>query len=298
MTNVMIDALDTEKLVTEALERVKDDLAALRPEELVQVNLDIKQAVSTIIGALPEIRALRDRFVTELPTFNMEAFDKLEDYAWALSYAQALHLTATGPSDDLESLNEDAIRLRDRLLADATSLSKHGLLDGAPLAELKGVNGYKNLAQDLQVLATMMQAAWPTIQGKCPTRAEDLPLALRTSARLFRVVGLREQGPAQIEAAADRRQRAFTLTLRVYEDVRRAVGYLRARQGDAETIAPTLFPGKAKFGKKEKPEEKPADGQPPAGTPPTAPPAVVAPAAPASQPVVPGLSGNNGPFMS
>jgi hypothetical protein len=295
MTN--IEDLHNEKLVTEALERVKDDLAALRPEELVQVNLDIKQAVSTIVGALPEIRALRERFVAELPTFNMSEFDKLEDYAWALSYAQALHLTANGSNHDLELLNEEAIKLRDRLLADATSLSKHGLLDGTPLAELKGVNGYKNVAQDLQVLATMLQAVWPSIQGKSPTQAEDLPLALRTSARLFRVVGLREQGPAQIEAAADRRQRAFTLTLRVYEDVRRAVAYLRARQGDAETIAPTLFTGKAKFGKKEKPEE-PVDVPAPAGGTVSVAPVVSSGTAAVTAPSGSAPAGNNGPFMS
>jgi hypothetical protein len=171
--------------------------------------------------------------------------------------------------------------------------------DVAPLAELKGVNGYKNVAQDLQVLATMMQAAWPKIQGKSPTQAEHLPLALRTSARLFRVVGLREQGPAQIEEAADRRLRAFTVTLRVYEDVRRGISYLRARQGDGETIAPSLFPGKTKFGKKEKPEDKPVDGQQPTGgTAPATPPAVVAPTAPPAPPATSGSAGSGGPFMS
>jgi hypothetical protein len=30
----------------------------------------------------------------------------------------------------------------------------------------------------------------------------------------------------------------------VYEDVRRAVAYLRAREGDADAIAPSLYPGR------------------------------------------------------
>ena len=269
--NTLSNDLNEEGLVSDALTRVKDDLAAVRPESFAQVNLEVKQMVATIIGTLPEVRSLRERFVKELPAFNIAEFDKLEDYAWALSYAQTLYLTATTPVGDLEALNTEGIKLRERLLADATSLSKHGLLDSSPLAELKGINGYKNVAQDMQILATVLQVAWPQVSGKIPTQAEELVTALRISARLTRIVGLREQGPVQVAAAAEQRVRAFTLTLRVYEDVRRAIGYLRAREADADTIAPSLFTGKAKFPKKgeEKKDEAlqgvagPTQGAPP-----------------------------------
>jgi hypothetical protein len=254
--------LNDEALVSAAYERVKADLAAVKPEEFIQINLDIPTAVSTIIGVLPEVKALRPQIEKELPTFDLAAFDKLEDYAWALSYAQSLYLTATQPPDDLAELGPAATQLRERLLADAGSLANYGLVDSGQLAELKGANGIKNIAQDLQILVIAMQANWANIQGKAPTTAADLDTALRMSARLMRIVGLREQGPAQLAAATDQRLRAFTLVLNVYDDVRRAVGYLRAREDDADSIAPALHPGR--------PRRKQADPPaPPANTPPS-----------------------------
>jgi hypothetical protein len=47
-----------------------------------------------------------------------------------------------------------------------------------------------------------------------------------------------------LAAASEARLRAFTRLIRVYEDARRAVAYLRAAQGDADTIAPSLYPGR------------------------------------------------------
>jgi hypothetical protein len=254
--------LSDEALVSAAYERVKTDLAAIKPEEFIQINLDIPSAVSTIIGVLPEVKALRPRFEKELPTFDLASFDKLEDYAWALSYAQTLYLTATQPPDDLAELGPAATQLRERLLADARSLAHYGLVDSGQLAELKGANGTKNVAQDLQILAIALQANWANIEGKAPTVAADLDTALRMSARLMRIVGLREQGPAQLAAATDQRLRAFTLVLNTYDDVRRAVGYLRAHEGDADSIAPALHPGRPR----RKPAEPPA---PPTNTPPS-----------------------------
>jgi hypothetical protein len=49
-----------------------------------------------------------------------------------------------------------------------------------------------------------------------------------------------------VAAATDQRQRVFTLTLRAYEEARSAVTYLRRREGDAESIAPNLYTGKAR----------------------------------------------------
>jgi len=293
--------LNDEALVSAAYERVKADLAAIKPEEFIQINLDIPTAVSTIIGVLPEVKALRPRIEKELPSFDLVSFDKLEDYAWALSYAQSLYLTATQPPDDLAELGPAATQLRERLLADAQSLAQHGLVDSAQLAELKGANGFKNVAQDLQILAIALQANWANLQGKTPTTAADLETAMRMSARLMRIVGLREQGPAQLAAATDQRLRAFTLVLNAYDDIRRAVGYLRAREGDADSIAPALHPGRPRR-KPTEPPAPPTNTAPSPVTPPAAPPGAT-PSPTATPAVATGTSttapsNNQGPFVS
>jgi hypothetical protein len=135
--------------------------------------------------------------------------------------------------------------MRDRLAADSKALAAHKLLDLTPLAQLKGGTGYKSLAQDLQILSKVMLDSWPQIQGKSATTAEDLKTANQMSTRLMRIVGVREQSPAVVAAASEARLRAFTQLIRVYEDARRAVAYLRAAEGDADTIAPSLYPGRS-----------------------------------------------------
>ena len=103
----------------------------------------------------------------------------------------------------------------------------------------------------------VIQSVWQQVQGKILTTSQDLESALRVATRLLRVVGLREQGPAQVAQATDERVRAYTLLLSAYDDVRRALAYLRAPQGDADDIAPALHPGRPRS-KKTTAEAPPA----------------------------------------
>jgi hypothetical protein len=240
VVNVASVATD-EALIADAYARVKADLAALTPDELVRVNLDVPLAEATILGVLPALKALRDRMAKELPTFNVAEFDKLEDYVLALGFTQAALQMATLPPDDLQSLLADATKMREQLLADAKSLSLHGLFDPQKLEQLKGINGYRNVAQDLQALCFAMQDTWAQIQERAATTAEELLEASRVGTRLMRVIGVREQGPALVAAATDQRQRAFTRVFHTYEDARHAVAFLRRLEGDADSIAPSLY---------------------------------------------------------
>jgi hypothetical protein len=294
----IITIANDETLIADAYARVKGDLAALSPDQLVQVNVDIQAAAGTILGVLPEVRALRDRMAKELPAFDLVQFDKLEDYVLALTFTQARMQITTLPPDDLQTLSADATTLREQLVADAKALSLRGLLDPRTLDQLKGANGYKNVAQDLQILSTTMQDSWSRIQGKSATTADELQAASRIATRLIRVIGIREQGPTLVAAATDQRMRAFTLVLHTYQEARDAVGYLRRHEGDADSIAPSLYPGVAKrrHAPDPAPAPAPADGthpatavQIPAATPATAGAITSSPA---------GATTNRGPFTS
>lgn len=234
-----------EALVAEGYERVKADLAALRLDDLEQLNVDAQSATRTILGALPEIRGLRER-IKDLPAFDIAAFDKLEDYVQAFRFAQSGFQIATQPVDGFEELTAAGEELRERLEADARALALYKLFDGGQLANLKGGKGVNNLAEDLEMLSRAMLANWDKIQGKALTPLEDVQTASRISLRLTRMIGLREQGPARLAAATELRLRAFNLVLRTYEEARDAIRYLRRREGDLEDIAPTLYPGRGK----------------------------------------------------
>jgi hypothetical protein len=110
------------------------------------------------------------------------------------------------------------------------------------------------------------------------------------------MVGLRAQATASVEAATDARMRAFTLFSRAYADVRRAVAYLRAGEGDAESIAPSLYTGRAR---KKSPDAAEPPAPPEPAPAPAPPPVVPSPHAGAPVPATALATKNeNGPFMS
>lgn len=244
--NSMVDVAKDEALIQKSYERVKDELAALAAEAVVPVNLDVQLAVSTVLGALPELRAWRDRIVNELRAFDGASFDKLEDYTQALAFTQSKFQFATRPADDFDAVVTEAGKLREKLVANAQSLALSGLFDPTSLQQLKGAKGYKNVAQDLHALSTAFHDNWSNIQPRSRLSADDLQAASRVALRLTRLVGQREQAPALVAAASELRMRAFTLVLHTYEEARAAIGYLRRKEGDLDSIAPSLYPGKSR----------------------------------------------------
>jgi hypothetical protein len=294
----VLNGVADEVLATGAFERVKGELMALRKEELLQVSLDISAAVATVLGVVPELRGLRDQIVKELPSFEIGRFDRLEDYALALSHTQVLFLSATQRPSELDPIAEEATELREKLLAEATALVHHGVLNQGTLAQLKGANGYKNIATDVMVLANVLGTVLPQIQGRTLTQPADLEHATRLGTHLLRIVGLKEQGPAQVAEATDLRLRAYTALLLAYDDARRAITYLRGAKDDGDTIAPSLHPGRPRP-KKGSGAEVPAPGGTPPSTSATSAPVGGTPVvADAPKPVSDGAMSAKGPFLS
>jgi len=295
-----------EALFEECYEALLPKFKALKPEELIPINLDIPAAVSTALGVAPELSALKDRVAEELPKFDFDPILHLDTYAMALSHAHTLFLVASQPPDELKSLVDEGTVLRETLLADATALVKRRLINGNQLRDLEGPVGYKHLAVDLQMLAALFREHLEEVKGKCATSAADIHRAEQIAAEILRTVGLREQGPASVAATADMRARAYTAFMRVYDQARRIVGYLRWDEDDASTITPSFFPGRG--GNHKKPDAPaPANGATgpfaPAPTPgsqgaPGASPALATHvAAPAQHPAVPGTPSAE-PFVS
>jgi hypothetical protein len=235
------------------------------------VNIDIPSAVSTALGALPEIRALRAEIVEASPGYDIARFDLLEEAAFALNEAHGDYLIAIQPSDELRELLTEAVTLRERLLGDANVLALRGLIDAESFSELKGPVGHKNLASDLNVLHKTLRASWSKIVGKSATTVDELQRAARLQMRIIRLLGEKDQSTPSAAAVTEARSRAFTLFLRIYDHVRRGVAFVRWEGKGFESIAPNLYAGR---GSKRRPSdptqidgELSATGTPVAGTP-------------------------------
>ena len=81
-------------------------------------------------------------------------------------------------------------------------------------------------------------------------KKEELDQIEDLADKLVTAVGAREQAPQLTAEAIRDRQAAFTLFINAYDEVRSVIGFLRRKQGDVDTIAPSLFIGRAVAKKK------------------------------------------------
>lgn len=227
-----------------AYDAIYPEIMALPDEDVSRVNIDLVGAVTTVLGVLPELRAMRGDIDVELPHFDLKRFDKLELYALALNHANALHRGALSPKTALTELGTTVTVIRDRLLGNARSLAEYGLIDGERLKECKTVNGYRPLATDVLTLVALYKEHWASIEHKTPLSFDALNEAGTRAVELLAAVGIKDQAPLTVGEALQAKQKAFKLLLHAYDDARRAVTYLRWHEDDADRIAPSLYAGR------------------------------------------------------
>jgi hypothetical protein len=227
----------------ESYQRLSEEIRSVPDGDLVTINIDVPTAVSTTLALIPRIRELRPA-VANLSTFDLSRYDKLEDYAFALAHAHTLYLAASAPARPLDELVAAGTALRQVLAADASALAARGLVNGDTLDEIRGSTGYLDLAFDLSTLAALMRETWSTIASQTGVKLAELDRAEMIAEQVLVAAGMRAQAPAVMTASAQTRQRSFTLFLRAYDEVRRAVSYLRWHEGDADSITPSLYAGR------------------------------------------------------
>lgn len=234
-----------EEGLAEAYERVEAEIRAVAAGEVLVVNLDIWAAVNRVAGALPRVMAFRERIVSALPGFDVARLDRLKLYAKAAAYAHAAHQMAAGPPEDLRPLFEEAVALRAILFTDARALMARGLLPAGALRNLKGAASYRTVAVGLQMLVTVFRENALRIAGRCAVAEAELERAEWLVVRLIEGAALRGKVRSEEDETAELRARAFTLLVSTYAAARRAIQYLRFDEGDAESIAPSLYTKKA-----------------------------------------------------
>lgn len=92
----------------------------------------------------------------------------------------------------------------------------------------------------------------------------DHALALAHTHEMYRVAAGPPDGGTALAAAIGLRQRAFTLLASIYDEVRRAVAYLRWHENDVTDLAPSLSAGRGGRGTSEDLASAPTE---PLGTP-------------------------------
>jgi hypothetical protein len=222
-----------------AYRRLLPELLALPPEDLIQVNRDLKEAIATALGALPNVLALAPD-MARLPDLDLRAIKNLETYALALEHAHAVRENLVQSPPKLRTLAAEANKLRTKLLAYTNALVQLGSLKPHKVKKLSGATGFSGIATDLQTLAGVLELYATQRQA-----SDELATAKRIASELLEAIRQREERSTSLASANDMRTRAWTLLIRVYAQVHRAIAYLRWREGDVEVIAPPLRLGRS-----------------------------------------------------
>ena len=242
----------------DAFHKVEAEITALTPEELVPLSLDVSAAVTAVLAAAPKIREHRDAIAEELPKHPVRHLDNLESYALATWYTQIVHTYASADPEAAKNLIEEAGKLREGLLIAAEALAHRGLLNADAVAKIRKGSGTTDAANDLVALAALFSSDWGKVSSKTAVERHEIDRAAELGPAVMVAVALRKQGNKKTDTEGQR-ARAFTLLTRAYDSCRRALAYLRWKEGDAESIAPSLY--KKKPGRKPGSKKDESEGQ-------------------------------------
>jgi hypothetical protein len=242
----------------EAFAKVEPELAALPPEASAPPTIDPAAAVAVVLAAAPRIREHRDAIAEQLPKHPLRPIDELETYAQAAWYAHLVQTYSSTTPEAAKALVDEATRLREGLLIAAEALAHRALLDADAVARVRKGGGH-DLAGDLITLAGLFKAAWSKVSSKTAIERGEVERAAELGPAVLVATAVKKHKSTDTEAE---RARAVTLLLDAYDSCRRAIGYLRWKEGDLDVIAPSLArkrPGR-KLGKKDEEAVAEVDG--------------------------------------
>jgi len=232
--------MNTDKSLKPIYDSLLPELLAIPEERVVHVNRALAPVISTVSEALDEVRKLVESSGS-LPGLDAALVDRLDRCLVALEYANLCYRTRAQPHDDeLPELKKKAVELRKCWLMDLEMWRVRGLIDLTPIEGVAVSNAYDQVALRLQLMVAFMRQHWDMLQGHFLT-LEDLNAGDELALQMLRACALRKQRTEESARASEMQKRAFTLLLRTYDRVRRAVELARCDEGDASSIAPSVY---------------------------------------------------------
>ncbi|UJR83829.1 hypothetical protein [Sandaracinus amylolyticus] len=227
----------------EALDRKRELLASVQPSELPSVlGLEPSAAAGIVMGSLPRIAKHRAAIGAQFGEDGLAIIDDLLVVAHAAVQAD-VELTASDSASDMAEPFAELAQDHKLLLTDCDSLANRKLLDPARVDLGRPLQGYRTVITSTLVLVALLRESWATVRGKTPLTVEDIDRAERRATGLLHRLNAREQGSTRLPAA-DIRARALGLLVKTYGEARRMLSYVRWWEGDADTIAPSLWSGR------------------------------------------------------
>ena len=235
MADIAVDESEPVGELAPAYQACLPEMMSLHRAEIQAVNLDVMLATGTVHALRERLSELRSR-AAALQDFNAYGWDMLQTYGYALMQAHLTWQSALGPRSDLNQLLEAARSHFEQLRSVAQMLVKRGLLSPWYLKQATKRRGWKRYAYDLLGLVNVLREAWPKLGNKTGLTEEELLQAEVAGERLARCIPT-----APLKDLRETRDRAFTLFMRAYGQVRHVVQYLLRDKQAVNRYAPSLY---------------------------------------------------------
>lgn len=206
---------------------------ALRPDELLTVNVDLKAGAVFVLGLVawlrePEPAARFARLAAD--DFDHAALARLEQTAWAAWHAAHEQTRASRRSQAVVPVETVtlAFKVRERMLV----VINHNTDEQEEVADIRRDSGYTDLASDLSRCADLYVTHDSDVRhDRKHYDATDLPEARRLAGEILEAVA---RSRSQSEATwSEHGQRAYTELTRDYEEVAGGGRFLwRKERGD------------------------------------------------------------------
>ena len=234
MASLVTDFEDVEK----AYLRVSAELESFDTSTFTYMNVDVESATAIVLGVADQVLAYRER-IAKLPEFDMVHVDKLVDYAKAAWFLFVTNQPAVA-GKEADALIKEAGELRAKLLVWAPPLVAGGFFEEAAVARIREGGGFKDLASDLVALVALYRSKWQSVGTIVGVTDEELVRAAQLGTAVFGIASRKENAAKPGAEGSLRLRKAWSRLELAYNEVRRALDYLRPRDLPLDEIVPNL----------------------------------------------------------
>src|SRR5688572_4413761 len=109
-----------------AYESMLPEIMKIPREDYLPVNLEIPAVVTIVLGAISEIKKMREECARSFPQMDLTLFERIEAMALAMGYAHSRHKAASLPTLPVQELSERVVEVREIFALDWSALARRG----------------------------------------------------------------------------------------------------------------------------------------------------------------------------
>ena len=232
----------------EAYEALAPQLAALEGASVPRYTLDATHAVAQARGIALRLEPFRPS-LARLLDFDLGHLDRFVDLANALTHVHT-RLRVHRETVDVVALTAEAREARELLMVYVDLLVLNGTVAPEIVRRLRRGAGRLDLVEDLTVLSLVFADHPDTLGPGAPVKAAQVTRAYALGATLGQAVVRDPRDPDREHLLRERAKIGHLLVVS-HGQLRRAMDYLRYKEGDADRLVPSLYLPRGK-GKRRK----------------------------------------------